>query len=101
MSSKPFKKSSKRKRKTKPFTLSPCLQTILEHWRNLDSLPPKVAAVVETCSLSEVYDRLYAGEYTALKDGASTKILTSSILARREKLPPAQFGATKLQPAVA
>jgi hypothetical protein len=94
-------KGKRKRKKANPFTLSPRLQAILEHWRNLDSLPPKVAAVVETCSLSEVYDRLYAGEYTALKDGASTKILTSSILARREKLPPAQFGATKLQPAVA
>jgi hypothetical protein len=80
-------------KKAKPFTLSPRLQAILPFWRQLDSLPPKLAAVVDTCSLSEVYNRLERGEYDAVKDGHALKISTASIIKRRESLPRAEFRA--------
>ena len=87
----PNSSKRKRKRKPKPFTLSPRLQAILPHWKELDGLPPKLTAVVDTCSLSEVYARLGRGEYDAIKDGKAVKITTQSIIKRREGLPRAEF----------
>ena len=87
------KQAEQKRKKAKPFTLSPRLQAILPFWRELDSLPPKLTAVVDTCSLSEVYTRLEKGEYLAVKDGAALKISIASILRRREKLPRAEFRA--------
>jgi hypothetical protein len=86
-------RAEQKRKKAKPFALSPRLQAILPHWRSLDSLPPKLTAVVDTCSLSEVYARLEKGEYDAVKDGAALKISTASILKRRENLPRAEFRA--------
>jgi hypothetical protein len=60
---------------------------------------PKEVARLEGCSVARIYQRLATGEYEAWKDGASTRVLGSSILARREKkLRVASFKAPQLQP---
>jgi len=55
------------------------------------AVSPKEAARLENCGLTTVYERLNSGEYQAVKDGTRTKILVSSIEARRASLPPAEF----------
>jgi hypothetical protein len=60
---------------------------------------PKQVAQLEGCCLARVYHRLAAGEYSAFKDGRSTRIPGSSILARRAAmLTPATFKAPTPQP---
>ena len=59
---------------------------------------PNQVARLDGCCLARVYQRLAAGEYAAFKDGRSTRIPGSSILARRAaKLTPATFKPPKLQ----
>jgi hypothetical protein len=59
---------------------------------------PNQVAALDGCCIALVYRRLAAGEYSALKDGRSTRVPGSSILARRAaKLKPASFKAPKLQ----
>ena len=49
-------------------------------------------AKLDGCCVASVYNRLSAGEYRAYKDGKSTRIPGSSVLARRAtKLRPATF----------
>jgi hypothetical protein len=55
-------------------------------------LSPRQAAEIEGCSVTTIYQRLSAGEYAAFKDGIKTLIPASSIAARREKLPKAEYG---------
>jgi hypothetical protein len=53
---------------------------------------PNEVAKLEGCCIALVYRRVAAGEYPALKDGHSTRILGSAILARRSaKLVPASY----------
>ena len=73
------------------FSLSERERTILQNWQAVSDLPPKLTAVIEACGMSTVYDRLAAGEYTAVKDGARTKITTASIKERRANLPRAEY----------
>ena len=51
----------------------------------------KATAEIEDTSPSVVYERIKAGIYQAVKDGARTKILAESIKRRRENLPRAIF----------
>jgi hypothetical protein len=51
----------------------------------------KQAAFSESTCIANIYKRLSAGEYVALKDGRRTLILWESIKARRAKLQPAKF----------
>ena len=60
----------------------------------------KQVAKLESICLATVYLRLARGEYVAYKDGRSTLIPGSSILARRAaKLKPARFKAPPPAPA--
>jgi hypothetical protein len=87
------RRSKKEKKKPpKPFELSPRQKEIIQHWQFVESVSPKQTAVIDDCGLSTVYERLQSGEYQAVKDGRSTKILTASIKARRANLPRAEFG---------
>ena len=52
----------------------------------------KQTAASEGTSVANVYNRLAAGEYQAVKDGRRTLVLWESIKARRAKLKPAKFG---------
>ena len=79
------------KKKAVVFSLSEREKAIVQNWEALPDLPPKLTAIVESCGMSTVYERLVAGEYTAFKDGPRTKITTTSIKARRASLPPAQY----------
>jgi hypothetical protein len=58
-------------------------------------LTPRQVMALEGCSQTTVYKRLTDGEYEAVKDGVKTLIKASSIAARREKLPKAEYGARK------
>jgi hypothetical protein len=51
----------------------------------------KQVAASEGCCVSRVYQRLASGEYQAVKDGARTLVLWSTVKARRAKLNPAKF----------
>jgi hypothetical protein len=56
---------------------------------------PRQVAELEGCSVTSVYQRLSAGEYEARKDGIKTLIPASSIAARRERLPKAEYGSAR------
>ena len=58
-------------------------------------LTPRQVAELEGCSLTTVYKRLTAGEYTARKDGLKTLISSASVARRRESLPKAEYGLRK------
>jgi hypothetical protein len=53
------------------------------------ALSPKDTSQIENCGTTEVYARLKRGEYQAVRDGSRTKILMSSIKARRARLQAA------------
>jgi hypothetical protein len=50
------------------------------------SLSAKERAVVEGTGLATIWARIKANEYTTYLDGGSRRILTSSILERRDRL---------------
>ena len=87
------RKNAKRIRKPYVFKLSDRELIAVQNWQSLDSVSPKLAAVIDECGLTTVYERLQSGEYQAVKDGRSTKVLTASIKSRRANLPRAQFAA--------
>jgi hypothetical protein len=77
-------KPRRKAKKKKPFEpLTEHQLRILENWQSIYALPLKVVCVLDACGLSTAYERIHAGEYAAVKDGASTKILTESVKARR------------------
>jgi hypothetical protein len=47
---------------------------------------PKRIAQLDSCCISEVYNRLSRGEYEGLKDGRKTLITWRSVVARRRKV---------------
>jgi hypothetical protein len=55
------------------------------------ALSPKDTSQIENCGTTEVYARLKRGEYQAVRDGSRTKILMSSIKARRARLQVAEI----------
>jgi hypothetical protein len=57
----------------------------------------KQTAASEGTCIANVYNRLAAGEYQAVKDGRRTLVLWESIKARRAKLKPAKFGKPQPQ----
>jgi hypothetical protein len=61
-------------------------------------LSVKETAAVERCGVSTVWERLAAGEYEAIKDGAKTLITVKSIQKRREGLLPATYKPFKSRP---
>jgi hypothetical protein len=79
------------KKKPVVFSLSEREKAIVQNWEALPELPPKLTAIVESCGMSTVYERLADGTYQAVKDGRLTRILTASIKARRLSLPAAQY----------
>src|SRR5215510_6364139 len=95
-------KPAKRSRDAKPFALSSRQSEILKNWEAAFGLAPKLAAIVEDCAVSVIYERLANGQYEAVKDGTRTKVTTESIKRRRASLPRAEFRplkrAAELQP---
>ncbi len=85
------KAAKKRRRKPAEFKLSEREIAILQNWETAHGLSPKLTAVVDSCALATVYQRLVEGAYSAFKDGRATKITTASIKRRRESLPQAQY----------
>jgi hypothetical protein len=56
------------------------------------ALSPKDTAHIENCGVTTVYQRIKAGQYRTVRDGArSTKILMQSIRERRAKLQVAEI----------
>jgi hypothetical protein len=80
-------------KKPSEFKISSRELAVIQNWRAAIGLPPKLTAVVESCALSTVNDRLARNEYQALKDGAKTIITTESILERRARLQRAKYKA--------
>ena len=61
--------SKKKGFKKKPwvFDLSEREKAIVQNWEALPGLPAKLTAVVESCGMSTVNDRLARGEYQAVQ----------------------------------
>jgi hypothetical protein len=55
------------------------------------ALSPKETALVENCSVAQVYVLLANGELEAYRDGTRTKITMESIERRRANLPRATY----------
>jgi hypothetical protein len=85
------KTAKKRRRKPAEFKLSEREVAVLQNWETTNGLSPKLTAVVDSCALATVYQRLAEGTYSAFKDGRATKVTTASIKRRRESLPRAQY----------
>lgn len=64
----------------------------------LFAVQPKVAARLDNCGLTELYERLNAGEYETYIDGGKRLITVRSIRARQERLLAAAGGAPRSNP---
>jgi hypothetical protein len=84
-------KKPRRKRKSDAFVLTDRERAIVESWESAFALSPKLTALIDSCGVATVYERLSRHEYMAVKDGQKTQILVSSIKERRSNLPRAEF----------
>jgi hypothetical protein len=62
------------------------------------AVPPKAAARMENCGLTEFYRRLNSGEYESYLDGGKRLITVRSIRARQERLLKAASGSPRQNP---